>query len=79
MVINSMPAGFFKGRCLHVMDQVRATRQPITITKRGRPIVTLVPTDEEPRDILGCLAGTIKIVGVIEAPATSSSDWEAWR
>jgi len=79
MVINSMPAGLFKGRCLRVMDQVRASRQPITITKRGRPIVKLIPADEEPRDILGCLAGTVEIAGEIEAPAAASSDWEAWR
>jgi prevent-host-death family protein len=38
-----MPAGRFKDRCLKVLDEVAATRTPVTITKRGEPIATLVP------------------------------------
>jgi prevent-host-death family protein len=41
-----IPAGEFKARCLKLMDEVRATRRPIVITKRGKPVARLVPVEE---------------------------------
>ena len=38
-----MAAGRFKDQCLRVLDHVAATRAPVVITKRGRPVATLVP------------------------------------
>jgi prevent-host-death family protein len=38
-----MPAGKFKDQCLKVLDEVAATRTPVTITKRGKPVATVVP------------------------------------
>jgi len=38
-----MPAGKFKDQCLKVLDQVATSRSPVTITKRGKPLATLVP------------------------------------
>jgi prevent-host-death family protein len=70
--MKSMPAGEFKSRCLKVMDQVRATRQPVVITKRGRPVAKLVPLDTRGDDIFGCLKGVVEIVGDIESPLASS-------
>jgi len=69
--MKSMPAGEFKSRCLKVMDQVRATRQPVVITKRGRPVAKLVPLDTRGDDIFGCLKGVVEIVGDIESPLAS--------
>jgi prevent-host-death family protein len=37
-----IPAGEFKARCLKLMDEVRTTRRPIVITKRGKPVARLV-------------------------------------
>ena len=34
--VLEVPAGEFKARCLKLMDEVRATRRPIVITKRGK-------------------------------------------
>jgi prevent-host-death family protein len=53
-----MPAGRFKDRCLKVLDDVAATRTPVTITKRGKPIATLVPYTTR-RRTPGSLAGSI--------------------
>jgi antitoxin (DNA-binding transcriptional repressor) of toxin-antitoxin stability system len=39
------------------MDQVRATRQAIVITKRGRPIAKLVPIEEAAAPLFGRLKG----------------------
>lgn len=41
--MHTMPAGKFKDRCLEVLDRVAETRVPVVITKRGRPVATLVP------------------------------------
>jgi antitoxin (DNA-binding transcriptional repressor) of toxin-antitoxin stability system len=38
------------------------------ITKRGRPIAKLVPVDDGPADIYGCMAGTVRILGDIVSP-----------
>ena len=66
--MKTMPAGEFKSRCLKVMDQVRTTRQPVVITKRGRPVAKLVPLDTRGDDIFGWLKGVVEIVGDIESP-----------
>jgi prevent-host-death family protein len=77
--MKSMPAGEFKARCLRVMEQVRTTRQPVVITKRGKPVAKLVPVDKRADDIFGCLKGVIRIVGDIESPVVPLEDWEALR
>jgi prevent-host-death family protein len=41
--MTRMAAGKFKDQCLKVLDHVAETRTPVTITKRGRPVATLVP------------------------------------
>jgi prevent-host-death family protein len=70
----------FKARCLEVMDQVRATREPVVITKRGLPVAKLVhPDNGADDDIFGCLKGLFKIVGDIESPLVPVDDWEAIR
>jgi prevent-host-death family protein len=79
MSMKSMPAGEFKARCLRVMEQVRATREPVEITKRGRPVAKLVPAAERRDDIFGCLKGVVEVVGDIESPLVPPEDWEANR
>jgi prevent-host-death family protein len=77
--MKAIPAGQFKARCLRIMDEVRATREPVLITKKGRPVAKLVPADNQPDDIFGCLKDEIKIVGDIESPVTPLEDWDALR
>jgi len=61
------------------MDEVRTTREPVLITKKGRPVAKLVPADRQPEDIFGCLRNEIKIMGDIESPVTPLEDWDALR
>lgn len=77
--MKTMPAAQFKARCLKVMDEVQNTREPVTITKKGKPVAKLVPPDTQPRDIFGCLKGVIEIVGDIESPVVPLEDWEVLR
>jgi prevent-host-death family protein len=70
-----IPAGEFKAKCLKLMDQVAKTREPIIITKRGKPVAKLVPVEEEARKpLFGYMAGTIRFVGDIESPL--DVEWE---
>ena len=74
-----MPAGQFKARCLKVMDEVRSTREPVVITKKGRPVAKLVPTEGQPEDVFGCMKGEVEIVGDIVSPAVPLEDWDVLR
>jgi prevent-host-death family protein len=74
--LRHVPAANFKAECLRLLDEVAARRQPIIVTKRGKPVAKLVPVDEEPIDIFGRMAGTIKILGDIIAPI-EDLEWTA--
>ena len=75
--MRTMPAGEFKARCLRVMEEVKKYRTPVVITKTGRPVAKLVPPDEPATDVFGCLAGSARIVGDIEAPVVAAQTWRA--
>ena len=77
--MKKMPAGKFKAQCLTVMKEVRATREPVLITKRGRPVAKLVPPDTSPDDFIGRLEGIIRVVGDIESPIEPLESWEVLR
>ncbi len=77
--MREMPAGEFKARCLRVMEEVKKYRVPVVITKKGRAVAKLVPHDAPATDVFGCMAGTARIVGDIEAPVFPEDEWEAFR
>jgi antitoxin (DNA-binding transcriptional repressor) of toxin-antitoxin stability system len=76
-VVKTMPAGEFKARCLRVMEDVAKYRTPVVITKKGRVVAKLVPPDAPATDVFGCMAGTARIVGDVEAPVLPAAAWEA--
>lgn len=73
---RTIPAGEFKNRCLALMDEVNETGEEIVITKHGKPVSRLVPTEER-TPIFGMYRDQIRIVGDIMAPAVPLEDWEA--
>jgi len=78
--MKSIAAGEFKARCLTLMEDVRATRQPLVITKRGKPVAKLVPVDVGKKDeFIGRLKGKFRIVGDIESPVVPPEAWESSR
>jgi prevent-host-death family protein len=72
---TEIPAGEFQSRCLKLMDEVRATRRPIVITKRAKPVARLVPVEEEMLSIFGRMRGTVTIHGDIVGP--TGEEWHA--
>jgi len=77
--MKKIAAGKFKAQCLKVMEQVRTTREPVLITKRGKPLAKLVPAEKTSDDFIGRLEGIITIMGDIESPIVPIEDWDALR
>ncbi len=75
MVMNKVPAGEFKAKCLQMIDEVQRLRMQVIITKRGKPVAKLVPLDEHPESFIGSMKGTMEIVGDIVSPIDVT--WEA--
>jgi prevent-host-death family protein len=77
--MKQMRASTFKARCLAVMDDVQATGEPVIVTKRGKPVVKVVPIKPEKDDIFGSMADEVKIVGDIESPVVPLKAWKITR
>ncbi len=73
---QTMGAGDFKAKCLQVLDEVAQRREPLVITKRGRPVARLVPV-APPTALFGALAGSVQSEADIVAPL--NVDWAADR
>lgn len=59
-------AAQFKAKCLKLIDEVAATREPLIITKRGKPLAKLVPIqDETLPPLFGYMKGMGEILGDI--------------
>ncbi|MFZ0816624.1 MAG: type II toxin-antitoxin system Phd/YefM family antitoxin [Candidatus Sulfotelmatobacter sp.] len=70
----------FKAKCLGLIEQVDKTRQPLRITRHGRPIAELVPASpDRKRKFLGDMAGTVEILGDIVSPVIDLDEIEAYR
>ena len=65
----------FKAKCLAVLDEVERSRQPVVITKRGKPIAELVPHTAKKRELWGILKDELFIEGDIISPI--DVEWEA--
>lgn len=77
-VMRTMAAGKFKATCLAVMDEVQAKREPVVITKNGRPVAKLMPVEipegEDPLAIFRYPG--LKITGDVMAPMFTDDELE---
>jgi len=71
----------FKAKCLALLEQVRATRKPIRVTRFGKPVAEVVPPTavEDRAAWIGSMKDTMKITGDIVSPATDEDEWEVLR
>ena len=72
---RSIRAGQFKTHCLRLLDDVSRRRYALTITKRGKPVAKLVPYDDKPQSLFGCLRDSVTICGDIVQ--STGEKWEA--
>ena len=77
--MKQMRASVFKARCLAVMDDVQATGEPVVVTKRGKPVVKVVPAARDNGDLFGFMVGRMKIVGDIESPVVPLKEWKVLK
>ena len=68
--MRQMAASKFKAQCLTVMKQIRATGEPVVVTRRGKPVVKVVRAETEADDdIFGFMQRKgMRIIGDITAP-----------
>ncbi len=73
--MKTIAAGKFKDVCLQTLDDVAASRRPVVITKRGRPVAKLVPITPPTR--ARSLVGSV----IFESgdPYSTGEVWDAER
>lgn len=71
-----VPAGEFKARCLQLIDQVAASGEALTITKRGRPVARLMPLPAT-KPLFGAMAGSVIGQQDIVSPLVEAWDADA--
>ena len=71
----------FKAKCLAVLEQVRATKQPVRITRFGKPVAEVVPPTPvvDRAAWIGSMKDTFQILGDIVSPANDEEEWEVLR
>ena len=73
---TTIPAGEFKAKCLKLLDQVAEDRQPLVITKHGKPVAKVVPIPG-PEDFIGSMRGSVLYMGDMISPI--DVEWEAMK
>jgi prevent-host-death family protein len=71
---RTIAAAEFKARCLALLDEVDGTRETLVVTKRGRPVAQLVPSESGARKPL---RGSVRVRGDLVAPV--GEGWDAER
>lgn len=81
MRMESMPVSKFKASCLAVVQRVKRTGRPVLITRFGEPMVEVVPPGRKVGKgaWLGCMAGTVEVLGDEIGPALEVKRWSALR
>ena len=71
----------FRTKCFSLLNQVEKTKQPLRVTRFGKPITDIVPAAPQPSqaDWFGSMKGTIEILGDIVSPASDEDEWECLR
>ena len=67
----------FKATCLSVLDRVAKTRQPVLVTRFGKPVARILPPPAPPGAWLGAMKDSGAIRGDLVAPAVEARCWEA--
>lgn len=81
MTAKTIAAARFKAECLRLIEQMRHDREPVTITRHGKPVAVLSPVPEQDgaNPLIGALRGTVLRYDEPFAPAADPDDWNATR
>jgi antitoxin (DNA-binding transcriptional repressor) of toxin-antitoxin stability system len=61
------------------MNDIQATGEAVIVTKRGKPVVKVIPIKPEKDDIFGSMSEEVKIIGDIESPVVPLKAWKIMR
>lgn len=67
----------FKAKCIAMLSEAQRTREPVMVTRRGKPLAKIEPVceDDPPPRKFGTMKGSMKIIGDI-VETDFSDDWE---
>jgi prevent-host-death family protein len=70
----------FKARCLAILEEVHQAGKPVLVTRRGKPLVRVVPATDRPAGArkLGALSGEALVEGDI-VHAGFGHEWESLK
>ncbi|HTT33400.1 MAG TPA: type II toxin-antitoxin system Phd/YefM family antitoxin [Methylomirabilota bacterium] len=71
----------FKAKCLAILARVEKTKQPIRITRHGKPVADITPAapDVNRASLFGSMRNSIRILGDIVSPVIDLDEIEALR
>ena len=73
--MKTMSASAFKTNCLAVLDEVKAKRVAVVITKHRKPVAMLLPVKTAADDIFGFFRNRGRITGDVLSPVLSPNEW----
>jgi prevent-host-death family protein len=78
--IHEIAISEFKTKCLALLEEVKKTKAPLRVTRRGEPVADIVPAQAalEGRTWIGSMADLIEITGDIVSPVIDAGQIEAW-
>ena len=79
--METIPVSKFKATCLAVVQRVKRTGRPVLITRFGEPVAEVVPPSRRASRgaWLGCMEGSVKVLGDEVGPALDAKHWDALR
>lgn len=77
--MKTMGAAKFKAQCLAVMDEVQTKREPVLVTKNGKPVAKIVPAEDETDPLAIFRTGTFRSNGDLTKPLVDPEEWKAVR
>jgi prevent-host-death family protein len=68
----------FKATCLAVLEEVRRTGAPVSVTRFGKPVAEIVPPkNPQKASWLGCMKDSMEVADDIEGPIGAFRRWTA--
>ena len=75
MTMREVAISEFKAKCLALLAEVQKTKQPLRITRRGKPVAEVTPpTPVSAASWIGSMRGTAKILGDIISPGSGPEE-----
>jgi prevent-host-death family protein len=71
----------FKAKCLAILENVEKTKQPIRITRHGKPVAEVIPSKSvmDRAAWIGSMKDSIQILGDIVSPVIDLDEIEVLR